>query len=162
MRLQSLIVFIALLFVFAFQARAQSVKLLTLDQLDKRVQQGKDTVYVVNFWATWCVPCLEELPYFEKLNQTLSGQKAKVLLVSLDFKSKLASDVRPMAKKLQLKNEVFLLNELSQQTYMDRIDKNWSGALPATLFINTAKNKRSFFEKEFTYTELLETYHLNQ
>lgn len=138
--------------------KGQTINLLTLDQLDKRVDQGKDTTYIVNFWATWCAPCLKELPHFEKLGANLQGKKVKVLLVSADTPSKINSAVKPLAKRLKLKNEVFLLNEKSQQVYIDRIDKNWSGALPATIFINKSRGKREFYEKEFTYADLLKTY----
>lgn len=142
----------------ATRVEAQTVRLLTLDQLDKRIKQGRDTTYIVNFWATWCAPCLKELPYFEKLGANLRNKKVKILLVSADTKSKLEKAVVPLAKRLKLKNEVFLLNEKSQQVYIDRVDKSWSGALPATLFVNKAKGKRKFYEKEFTYAELLKTY----
>lgn len=138
--------------------KAQTVNLLTLDQLDNRLNLGKDTTYIVNFWATWCAPCLKELPHFEKLGTDLQDKKVKILLVSADYPSKLNSAVRPLAKRLKLKNEVFLLNEKSQQVYIDRVDKSWSGALPATIFINRSKGKREFHEKEFTYAELLKTY----
>mgnify|MGYP003946621923 CR=1 FL=1 len=161
--MRPLIIFslIATLAICSLTLKGQTVKLLTLDELDKRIQTGKDTVYIVNFWATWCAPCLKELPHFEKLGLTLKGQKAKVLLVSLDFKSKLNTAVIPLAKRLKLKNELFLLDEQNQQAYIQRIDENWSGALPATLIINKTKNKREFHEREFTYEELIKLYHLN-
>jgi len=156
------ILFIICFFLLAQAAKGQNIKLLSLDQLDKRIEKGRDTVYVINFWASWCAPCLQELPHFEKLNGALKGQRAKILLVSVDFKSKLKTAVIPVVKRLKLKNEIFLLNEQSQQTYIERVSKDWSGALPATLFINRKKNTRNFFEKEFTYKELLDTYNLNK
>ncbi len=140
------------------EVSAQTARLLTLDQLEKRMKQGRDTTYIVNFWATWCAPCLEELPYFERLGTSLRGKKVKILLVSTDAKTKLNSAVIPLAKRLKLKSEVFVLNEKSQQLYIDRVDPGWSGALPATLFINKSKGKRKFYEKEFSYAELLKTY----
>lgn len=143
-------------------AKSQTVHLLKLDQLEQRFEKGKDTVYIVNFWASWCAPCLKELPYFEKLSQELKSDKIKVLLVSLDFKSKLKSTVVPIAKRLKLKNEVQLLDEADQQQYIERIDKEWSGALPATLMVNKTKNKRVFKEQEFTYPELIRLYHQNK
>lgn len=145
------------LIAIATQARAQ-VKLLSIDELETRLSQGKDTVYVVNFWATWCGPCIEELPHFEKLQQTYKKQPVKVLLISTDFKSKLETSVKPFVKKHKLQNEVFLLNEKNQQVYIDRISKDWSGALPATLIINRKKQLRKLYEKEFTYKELEQTY----
>jgi thiol-disulfide isomerase/thioredoxin len=135
---------------------AQDVNLVKLDDIHKRVRSGKDTIYVINFWATWCVPCLEELPHFEKLSSQYKRKNLKVLLVSMDFRSKLESTVVPFVRKNAYKNEVFLFDETNQQEYIEQIDPNWSGALPATLMIYN--NKRKFFEKEFTYQELVTEY----
>lgn len=135
----------------------QEVSLISIDQMNKRIADGKDTTYVINFWATWCLPCVKELPHFEKLNTEGSQVKVKVLLVSVDYLSKLNEAVIPYVKSRKLKSEVFLLNEKDQQQYIDRIDKNWSGTIPATLFIK--KDQRKFEEKEFTYGELLFVIH---
>lgn len=131
------------------------VKLLTLDELDKRIAAGKDTTYVVNFWATWCGPCVAELPNFEKLRVANLKKPVKVLLISVDFKSKLQKEVIPFVIKNQLKTEVFLLNETDQQKYIERVDLKWTGAIPATLFV---KDKiRRFYEQEFTEKQLKNT-----
>lgn len=148
------IFFIICLYLITYSVNAQ-VKLLTLDDLDKRIDKGKDTTYVINFWATWCSPCVTELPNFEKLHLANLKKPVKVLLISLDFKSKLQKEVIPFVQKNNIKAEVFLLNEPNQQQYIDRVDKKWSGAIPATLFIN--KKVRRFYEKEFTETELKNT-----
>ena len=103
MRLPVKILLSACLFLLSQVAKGQNVKLLSLDQLDKRIEKGKDTVYVINFWASWCAPCLQEMPHFEKLNLALKGQKVKILLVSVDFKSKLKTAVIPVVKRLKLK-----------------------------------------------------------
>ena len=134
----------------------QEVDLLTVDQLNERIKQGKDTTYVVNFWATWCAPCIKEIPHFERLQQEKNAEKLKVLLVSVDFKDRLHKAVKPFVKRRGLKTEVFLLDETDQQKYIDRIDKSWSGAIPATLFVKGGKRK--FVENEFTYSTLLEVY----
>ncbi|WP_343694487.1 TlpA disulfide reductase family protein [Flavobacterium sp.] len=141
---------------FSFSAYSQNVKLLNINQLNERIKNGKDSTYVVNFWATWCAPCIKELPHFEKLSAEHKSEKLAVLLVSLDFKSKLTSNVVPFVKRKNLKNEVFLLNESSPQEFIDRIDPNWSGSIPATLFIKD--DKRKFVESEFTYEQLLTEY----
>jgi thiol-disulfide isomerase/thioredoxin len=146
--------FIICLSLITYCATAQ-VKLLKLDELDKRIANGKDTTYVINFWATWCSPCVAELPNFEKLRLANLKKPVKVLLVSLDFKSKLQKEVIPFVLNNKINAEVFLLNEPDQQQYIERIDKKWSGAIPATLFVN--KKARRFYEKEFTETELKNT-----
>lgn len=54
-----------MLFFMGNQFASAQVKLMNLDQLEHRVANGKDTVYVVNFWATWCAPYVKELPNFD-------------------------------------------------------------------------------------------------
>lgn len=145
---------VCLFFVVSLSLSAQ-VKLLTLKELDKRIAKGNDTTYVINFWATWCTPCVEELPYFEKLNTEYKNKPVKVILLSFDSKSKLQSRVIPFVKDQKLEAEVYLINEKDQQTYIEKIDKKWSGSLPATLFINNKNKNRLFYSKPFdTYKEL--------
>jgi thiol-disulfide isomerase/thioredoxin len=143
---------VALILVFVINFANAQVKLLTLRELDNRIAKGKDTTYVINFWATWCGPCVAELPSFEKLKTEYFKTPVKVILVSLDFKSKLKSDVIPFVKKQKLKSEVYIINEKDQQAFIEKVDKNWSGAIPATLIAKS--NRRLFFEKEFTNKEL--------
>jgi thiol-disulfide isomerase/thioredoxin len=154
MKIRTFILFAFL--VVSAMSYGQKVRLLTADQLQERIKNGKDSTYVVNFWATWCAPCIKELPHFEKLSQENKSDKLAVILISVDFKSKLTSAVVPFVKRKNIKNQVFLLNESNPQEYIDRIDPSWSGSIPATLFIKN--NKRKFVESEFTYDQLLTEY----
>ncbi|MFG4003025.1 redoxin [Flavobacterium aquidurense] len=156
MKINAFKISIFLLFAISISGYSQKVKLLTIDELNERIKNGQDSTYVVNFWATWCAPCIKELPHFEKLNTEFKSEKLAVLLVSVDFKSKLNSAVIPFVKRKNMKSEVFLLNESDPQKYIDRIDKSWSGSIPATLFIKG--DKRKFIESEFTYEQLLTEY----
>ena len=150
------VILIALLAFLPCSLFAQRVELITLDHLYQRVEMGKDTTYIINFWATWCAPCVKELPHFEKLSAEYKNSPLKVLLISLDTRSKMNQTVVPFVKKRGLSNEVFLLDEKDQQVYINRIDSSWSGALPATLMMK--QQHRKFFEQEFSYEELLRQY----
>ena len=152
---------VALLIIgFYTQAQTNPVRLLTIKQLEKRIA-NPDTLYIVNFWATWCGPCVKELPDFDKLQTVYKGKPLKVLLISMDFKSKLA-EVKAFTKKNKLLSEVFLADKASDQEFIDKIDKRWSGALPATLLLNNKKHTSKFYEQEFTYAKLNRLYLSNQ
>lgn len=156
MKIHTFKIYTFLFFAFSVMGYSQNVKLLNIDQLNERIKNGKDSTYVVNFWATWCAPCIKELPHFEKLNAQYKSDKLVVLLISVDFKSKLTSAVVPFVKRKNMKSQVFLLNESNPQEYIDRIDKTWSGSIPATIFIK--EDKRKFIESELTYEQLLTEY----
>lgn len=141
---------------FATAGFSQRVSLIKINELNKRISEGGDTIYIINLWATWCAPCIEELPGFEQMKQQYGMEKMKILLLTVDFKSELNSAVLPFVRKKQLKNEVLLLNEEDAQAYINRIDSAWSGSIPATLFIQ--KGNRLFIEKQLSYSELVSTY----
>lgn len=147
------VVFAAGVFLSA-PALAQSVAVVKFPELQKRLARPTDTTYVVNFWATWCAPCIKELPSFEQLRAANAGKKVKVLLVSMDYASQLDKKVKPFVKQRGLKSEVLLLNESDPNSWMDKLDAKWSGALPFTLIINNKTKQRATFEQELTQAEL--------
>lgn len=150
---------IFILISLSFAGYAQKAGLLTLNELEKRLQDGSDTTYVINFWATWCSPCIKELPHFDRLQKENQDKPVKVLLISLDLPSRFKKKVIPFVKRRKISSEVFLLNEKDQQASVKRLAENWSGALPATAFINRGKDINLFFEQTFTYESLLTTIH---
>ncbi len=157
-RLKVLFVFGSVLCSASLHAQ-KTVPMIDYMQLQNRLQSGRDTTFVINFWATWCAPCVKELPDFEKLQANFKNQKIKVLLVSMDSPSELEKSVIPFVKKKKFKSETLLMNEPDQQAFIDKVDKNWQGSIPATIFVNTQKNIRSFNERSYTYDELLTSLH---
>lgn len=149
-----------LILLFGLKACAQ-VKLTSISDLQQRVK-NPDTLYIVNFWATWCGPCVGELPYFDKLQRVYKDKPLKVLLVSMDFQSKLKTAVIPFVKKHKMTAEVYFATRKSDQQLIEEVDKDWSGALPATLLANAKKGIRKFYEKSFTYDELNTIYQTNK
>lgn len=131
-----------------------AIKSYDFKSMQPLFKQQNDTTYVINFWATWCVPCVEELPHFEKLNKKYASHKFKMILVSLDFPNMVESRVIPFITKKKLKAEVILLNDPNANEWIEKVSKDWSGAIPATvIYRNTDWN---FFEKSFTEASLEE------
>lgn len=116
------------------------------------LSQKNDTVYVINFWATWCIPCIKELPAFKKIQQTYKDEKVKIILVSLDFADKIKSQLIPFIKKKGLKSKIILLDDPDANSWITKVDAKWSGSIPATLIYN--KQKRNFYLQPFTHEKL--------
>lgn len=114
-----------------------------------------DTTYVINFWATWCKPCVEELPFFTKLQEEYSGSKVRVILISLDFKHDLEEKLVPFIRDRQLKPQVMVLLDGNYNDWIDRVDPSWGGAIPATL-VYKDRQRRFHGEKFATYAQLEE------
>lgn len=129
-----------------------AVNAYDFDKLDYFLKRKNDTIYVVNFWATWCVPCVEELPNFEKVTAAHKNDKVKVLLVSLDMHKMIESKLIPFIYQKKLQSEVVVLRDPDADSWIPKVDSTWSGALPATVIYKN--NKRKFYEKSFTYDEL--------
>ena len=129
-----------------------SVKSYTYNQLKPLLEKKDDKIYVINFWATWCAPCVKELPYFEKINQDYKDQNVTVLLVSLDFPKQVAKRLIPFINKNKLQSKVILLDDINEDVWIKKIDSTWSGAIPVTLIYN--KNKRKFYKQSFDFITL--------
>ncbi len=125
-----------------------------IDSILERIEKGGDTTFVVNFWATWCAPCVAELHYFTELDSAYAAKNVKVILVSLDFKKDISTKLIPFIAKRKIKSEVIFLDETNDNEWIPKVDKEWQGNIPATLIKNTKKNYRRFLPRETTYHEL--------
>lgn len=127
--------------------QAQDIAAYKAEDLMSRVKKGgDDTLYVVNFWATWCGPCIKELPQFDKLADKYKGMPVKVLLVSLDFKNDYPQKIQKFINKKKLAHEVAWLNETNANEFIPKIENEWQGSIPATLIIYPKNDYRKFFE----------------
>lgn len=119
---------------------------------EKFLNKKDDKIHVINFWATWCGPCVKELPNFEKLNTEYAAKNVEVILVSLDFAHLYDSKLKPFIKKKNILSKVIALDDVDMDTWIPKVDETWSGSLPATVIYRN--DKRKFFERSFTFEEL--------
>jgi len=143
-------------FLWLLTTTVNVVPVVKIDQIERLMGIKSDTLYVVNFWATWCKPCVEEIPAFDSAAIYFTGRRIKIIMVSLDFKSQYDSKLIPFIKNNRLTHDVWLLDEPDYNSWINKIDSSWSGAIPATLFIDAKNQKRSFHEGGFTSGELIQ------
>jgi thiol-disulfide isomerase/thioredoxin len=148
---------LVLLSVFALlglnHANAQKIKSYSADDLVQRIS-NKDTIYIVNFWATWCIPCVKELPAFNMTHDLYKDKPVKVILVSFDFKEQYPAKLQAWLSKKKLHPEVVWFNETNPTEYIPKIAPEWEGGLPATIMVNGKTGIRNFKGTEVTQQEL--------
>ena len=143
----------------AASAGGQAIKSVKITDLENIIT-GSKTPLIVNMWATWCMPCIEEIPYFikevDKHNTSVKSPSDSILLllVSLDFREAFPADISAFAKKRKFTAPILWLDETSADYFCPKIDPKWSGAIPATLFINHKSGYRKFFEEQLSHEEL--------
>jgi len=147
------ILLLAILSATGATLHAQDIPVIKFSHIKKLQQAENDTTYIINFWATWCKPCVQELPYFDALTNKYEGRKIKVVLVSLDFKRELPRLEKFVADHKVI-SQVLLLDEPDYNSWIPLVDKSWSGAIPATLIINNKNGIRKFYEQEFSEEEI--------
>lgn len=143
-----------ILFVAMQVVAAQRVEYKTFAEVDSFFETSNDTLYVVNFWATWCKPCIEELPSFEKINAEYKNQKVKVILISLDAQMRWESSLIPFLQANNYSSSVWAIYKDRPEDWIDRIDKRWQGTIPATIMFNKQRSISFIHETEITYEQL--------
>ncbi|MCS6967434.1 MAG: TlpA disulfide reductase family protein [Cytophagales bacterium] len=138
----------------SFAAYSQQVRIVTVEQVEQLLNNNSDTVHIVNFWATWCAPCVKELPDFIRLSQDYRHQPVQLWLISMDFRSSLESKLKPFLERRKIQQPIWLLDNTDYDSWINRIDAHWQGDLPFTLIFNNYRKQRKAIYGETTYQHL--------
>ncbi|HET9825319.1 MAG TPA: TlpA disulfide reductase family protein [Chitinophagaceae bacterium] len=147
------IFFIVTFFLIAAAVGGQEVKSVKVIELADVIKQSR-TPLIVNFWATFCVPCIQEMPYFQELASEYKSKNVSLIFVSLDLREAYPTKVIQMAKKLNLSYPVVWLNETNADYFCPKIDTSWTGGMPSSLFVNNATGYHKFFEDQLSKEKL--------
>lgn len=127
------------------------------EKIEKLANLSSDTVYVTNYWATWCPPCVQEIPDFVELQQEYKNKTVKFTFVSVDDANNLESEVIPFVKKNKMEN-VYMMPAQELKKF-NSFNPELTQAIPVTI-IQKGKNKEGFLgshSKEFL-TKKIEEY----
>ncbi|MEC8831200.1 MAG: TlpA disulfide reductase family protein [Bacteroidota bacterium] len=122
------------------------------EEFEPMLHRNDGNTYIVNFWATWCKPCLEEMPFFERINAAYKNHNVKVVLVNLDMPHMWKKRLEPYVENKDIASEVVILDDPKQKEWIPKVSADWSGGIPATLIYN--KDKRAFYEHGFSFEQL--------
>ncbi|MEO9892197.1 TlpA disulfide reductase family protein [Aurantibacter sp.] len=121
------------------------IAVYNFDELEPLLYSSDDEIHIINFWAMWCAPCIKELPYLQAFANKNSN--VKLTLVSLDFAQEIETKLKPFLAKKNIIEKVILLDDPDSNTWIDKIDPSWSGAIPFTIIFNN--DKRFYYERSF-------------
>jgi thiol-disulfide isomerase/thioredoxin len=153
--MKRLIYLAAFLFIlYSPVSQGQKVEYIKIPELEKILSNPDNRLSVVNFWATWCPPCVAEISSFEKAAKAYDPEKVRFILVSLDFPSQVEKQLIPFLKKNKITLNVAVMMDVDYNKWIDKIDPKWQGDIPATLFFNNSKKSKYFHSGEVSEPEL--------
>lgn len=144
-----------LLILFSLELRSQDIPVMDFDQLEPILHQENDTLYMLNFWATWCMPCVQEMPDIVKFANEMEGRKFRLILVSLDDPDQMESRIKPFVSRYEIEGKVILLDDPDANSWIPKVHPDWMGAIPATIFYSSGFKK--FHGEMIDYKTLKET-----
>jgi thiol-disulfide isomerase/thioredoxin len=140
---------ISAIIFYVLPAKAQEIKKIRITELEVYISRC-DHPLIINFWATYCGPCIKEIPYFEKLVSQQKDKNVELLLVSVDMPDYYPAKIALFIKQKNFASSVWWLNESNADYFCPKVDKNWTGGIPSTLFVNNKTHYRKFFERQLT------------
>jgi thiol-disulfide isomerase/thioredoxin len=142
--------------LFGSKLAAQNLPVLSFTEFESKLKTNKHNLLVVNFWATWCKPCIAELPHLQRVDSAYKAKGVHLLLASMDFPNQFETRVKPFVQKRIRHGEVIAVPDMANNlnAYINRISKDWSGSIPATVLVDKTGTIVAFHEGEFTYETL--------
>lgn len=147
MKTLSKLFFIVTFLGIGFSLSAQQIPKWKITDLQQFIKTT-DSPTIVNFWASWCKPCVEELPYFLALQKKYDSTGLQLILVNLDLPQAYPQKISSFAAKHKVTAPIYFLDETNADVFCPVVDASWSGAIPATLFINNKTGYRKFYEDQ--------------
>jgi len=144
----------AILILASSGVEGQKIEYIKVPELENILKRPDNKLFVLNFWATWCAPCVSEIPGFEKTAKEYDTTRVRFILVSLDFPSQIRKQLIPFLKKNMITLDVAVMTEVDYNAWINIVDPQWQGDIPATLFFNNSRKTRFFHSGEVTEAEL--------
>ena len=155
-----LFLLILTVFIFTRVSLSQDIqKLSSVSQLDSIKSVSKGYVTLVNFWATWCKPCVQEFPELIRLYNDYKNNQFRIIFVSLDAPGEINTKVKPFLAENQVDFTTYFSDFVNSDDLMNYFDSNWDGAIPTTFIYDKNGNLKSGYigshDYNFFQTEIV-------
>lgn len=135
-------------------AVSQTVMPITKQGLDSLIIHRNGNILLLNIWATWCDPCREEFPDLIKLSSKFMGMNVQIVAISVDYPDEVQEKIKPFLDSLNVQFPVFVSNFSSQDSLINTLNRDWSGAVPATFIFDGNGIQQKYFLGRQTYNQL--------
>ena len=126
---------------------------ITIDELNDIIKNREGRVLLINIWATWCVPCKEEFPDLIKISDKYNEQ-IELIGISIDFPDEVESKIIPFLNELQPNFINYVNVENDTERFINNLNPDWSGAIPATFFYDSERKQFLFYEGKMSFKEI--------
>jgi len=124
--------------------------LLDFVNFKQLISESRGKVLVINIWATWRVPCVEEMPDLVKLDDSYESENVQVIGISLDYPEEIQSKILPFIKNNKINFPIYVNDFKNDEALINFLNENWSGAIPATfIYDKTGVQKEFLLGKHF-------------
>lgn len=130
---KTILIFFVFIIAYSANSFSQDIKSLgTIGEMEQVKDSHKGKVLLINFWATWCKPCVKEFPELVKLYDNYKDKGFELIFISVDVPEDVEPKVIPFLKKQNV-DFVSYYNKFDKpEELINYIDKNWEGAIPST------------------------------
>lgn len=132
------------------------VEMIRLAELKQMIRSDSGNVVLVNAWASWCKPCLDEMPGLLKARRLYRGKAFRFILISADDPGNVETKARSALKKFGVDFTSYAIADSTQDAFITGMSEAWNGALPATFLYDRRGRLAEMKVGQRTYRQLRE------
>lgn len=122
----------------------ETIETIDSTTLQEMISQRNGALLFVNVWATWCVPCKEEFPDLIRLVKKYKSQNVEFVGISADYPDEIETRVKPFLRAFDLNFKIYVQDFENDEEFINLLNREWSGALPATFIYDQNGIQRAF------------------
>lgn len=147
----NVLIFLLICLPFATQAQPKVTTIQTSDLI--QLVDSSSTPIIISFWATWCSPCLHEIPWLEKSIAAKSQDSITLVLVCIDG-AKTTRELEVFVARKGFRSRVVLWQRPNFDAFALAMNIKWTEGIPATYLRNNKRNRKAFFNRQLTEAQI--------